>query len=409
MTATDQDLIRAVGIIGAGVMGRGIAEQSARAGLQVTIFDENPAVALSAVQEIQSVVTGAAMVSAATSTAEVAAADLVIEAVPEDFALKIAVLSCVDGHLKDGTVVASNSSSLSMIRLGTVLRNPSRFCGLHFCHPVRERPLVEVVRTALTSSQTVSLAYHYATDIGMSPIIIRDSPGFLLNRLLVPYMNETLELLLHGADVETLDLAAKSFGMPLRPLSLFDEFGIDLAMAVGRSLIQAYPDRIAPSELLIAIYKSGRRGRKCGDGFYLTAEDARLGRVDPNVMELIHKRRHSSERMPDDVVVRRLFLPVLLEATRALQESLAISPRIIDAALRDGLGMTPRYAGLFTWANSIGARTIIEWLQPLQSLGKRFEPTQLLLDSAKRNSLIGEDTGEIKKSRRWARKLHRVR
>ncbi|MEO2019356.1 MAG: 3-hydroxyacyl-CoA dehydrogenase NAD-binding domain-containing protein [Fuerstiella sp.] len=390
MPTTDQELIRTVGIIGAGVMGRGIAELSARAGLQVRIYDETATVAMSAVHRIQAVASDALMVSLATCEAEVAAADLIIEAVPEDFGLKTIILSRVEPHLNDGTIVASNSSSLSIAQLGTALRNPSRFCGLHFCHPVNERPLVEVIGTDVTSCQTVSRAYRYATDIGMAPIIVRDSPGFLLNRLLVPYMNESLELLLHGADVESLDRAAQSFGMPLRPLSLFDEFGFDVAMAVGRSLIRAYPDRVAPSELLIAMYKSGRRGRKSGGGFYLTAEDAGRGRVDPSVVELIHKRRHSNVRLSDDIVMRRLILPVLLEATRVLQESLVTSPGIIDTALRDGLGMTPVYTGLFAWANAIGARTIVEWLQTLQPLGKRFEPTELLRNSAKRNSLIGE-------------------
>ena len=390
MATTDRSLICSVGIIGAGAMGRGIAECSARAGLQVRIFDEIADVASAAVQEIQAVVSDASIVRRATCDAEVAAVDLIIEAIPEDLALKTTVLSRIEPHLNEEAMIASNSSSLSMTELGTALRNPGRFCGLHFCHPVHQRPLVEVVETELTGSTTVARVFRYAADLGMSPIIIRDSPGFLLNRLLVPYMNETLELLLQGAEVESLDRAAKSFGMPIPPLSLFDEFGFDVAMAVGRSLMRAYPDRVVPSELLIAMYKSGRRGRKSGGGFYATAEDAAVGRVDPSVMDLIYERRRSNRTLSHDMIMKRLFLPMLLEATRALEESLVVSPQIIDTALRDGLGMTPRYTGLFAWADVVGSAEILKWLQPLQSLGKRFEPTRLLLNSAKHNLPIGE-------------------
>jgi 3-hydroxyacyl-CoA dehydrogenase len=379
-----------VGIIGAGAMGRGIAEVSVRAGLKVKLFDPNIEVAASAVQAIQAAGPRAAEVSVAANDSEAAVADLIIEAVPENLALKTDVLSRLDTHLSQQTIVASNSSSLSIAQLGGALKDPSRFCGLHFCYPVEQRPLVEVIRADTTSATTLDCAVNFTRAIGMSPIIIRDSPGFLLNRLLVPYMNEALELVLDGADVESLDRVARAFGMPIGPLELFDEFGMDVAMAVGRSLFQAFPDRIVPSELLVAMYKSGRRGRKSCGGFYLTREDAQRGQLDPNVAELIHERRRTCERLTDDVVMQRLFLSMLLEATRTLQESLLTGPQQVDAALQNGLGMTPAYAGLFGWADGIGAATIVEWLQPLQPLGKRFEPTQHLLDAAQKCSLISE-------------------
>jgi 3-hydroxyacyl-CoA dehydrogenase len=216
----------------------------------------------------------------------------------------------------------------------------------------------------------------------MAPIVVRDSPGFLLNRLLVPYLNEALELLLDGADIKSLDRAATDFGMPLGPLALFDEFGMDVAIAVGRSLYQAFPERIVPSELLIAMYKSGRLGRKSGGGFYSTQADANACEVDPKVMELIQDRRRSQTSLPDDVVQRRLFLPMLLEATRAVEESLIDRPSTIDAALRNGLGMCRPDCGIFSWANAIGAARLLDCLQPLQTMGQRFEPTQLLLNAA---------------------------
>ncbi|MCP4512735.1 MAG: NAD(P)-binding domain-containing protein [Fuerstiella sp.] len=387
---TGSEAVRSVGIIGAGVMGQGIAEVSARAGLRVKLLDQDPTVAAAAVQSIKSAAPCASAVSMALNEKEISAADLIIEAVPEDPAIKTEILSRIDSHLGPRTIVASNTSSLSITRLSAALKNPGRFCGLHFCLPVAQRPLVEVIRADATDSTTMDRAFDFTANLGMSPIIVPDSPGFLLNRLLVTYMNEALELVLDGATVDSLDRAATDFGMPIGPLALFDEIGMDVAMAVGQSLIRAFPEHIVPSELLVAMYKSGRRGRKSCGGFYLSREDAVHGRLDPVVVELIDERRRNCVRPSGSTVMRRLFLPMLLEATRMLQQSLVTSPVIIDTALRDGLGMTRSYDGLFDWADHIGAATIMEWLRPLQSIGKRFEPTQRLLDAAQYESPIAE-------------------
>ena len=211
---------------------------------------------------------------------------------------------------------------------------------------------------------------------------VRDSPGFLLNRLLVPYMNEALELLLDGAEIDALDRAAREFGMPLGPLTHFDEFGIDVALAVGRTLYRAFPDRIVPSELLVAMYKSGRLGRKSGSGFCLTPHDFAVTRLVPDVRTMIYERLRHPLNLRSEEIAHRLFLPMLLEATRVLEESLVESPAMIDTALQLGLGMTSSYRGLFAWADAIGTARIIDLLQPLQPLGKRFEPTRLLLSKA---------------------------
>ncbi|MBL8819800.1 MAG: 3-hydroxyacyl-CoA dehydrogenase family protein [Planctomyces sp.] len=394
-----------VSIIGAGVMGRGIAAACVRAGISVRISDSNFAAAKEAVAQIVTACDSRAsqyprfvdpaarpLISLATDDEEIADADLIIEAVPEDFALKTAILARIEPHLRSGTIMASNSSSLSIAQLSAALQAPGRFCGMHFCHPVIERPLVEVIHTDLTSRETLRQVCAFATSLRMIPAVMRDSPGFLLNRLLVPYLNETLELLLDGADIEEIDRAATAFGMPQGPLALFDEFGLDVAIAVGRSLYRAFPERIVPSELLIAMYKSGRLGRKSGGGFYQTQCDASAGRLDPHIMDLIRERRRGENSLSENAITRRLFLPFLLEATRTLQESLVACPLVVDAVLRSGLGMSGSGSGIFAWANSIGARTLVQWLQPLHALGNRFEPTSLLLDAARKNrSFSGTD------------------
>jgi len=385
--------IRTVGVIGAGVMGRQIADASVNAGMNVWISDVDLGVSEAAVEAIRSSnprtrdlngglhhASHAPGISVAVSKSDLANVDIIIEAAPEDVALKTEILSGLESHLQPHAVMASNSSSLSISELAAGLQDPRRFCGLHFCHPVADRPLVEVVATATTSRETLNRAHTFAVSLGMNPLVVRDSPGFLLNRLLVPFMNEALELVLHGANIATLDRAARDFGMPIRPLALFDEFGLDVALAVGRSMYRAWPDRIPPSELLIAMYKSGQRGRKQGDGFYASAEEAEMGRLSSVAEAIIMERQRSESVVSDEQATRQLFLPMYLEATRALEESLATSPDVIDKTLGDGLGMTRRYRGLFGWANSIGPATILEWLRLLEPLGPRFEPTSMLCE-----------------------------
>ncbi len=383
--------IQTVSVVGAGVMGRGIAAVNLQAGRAVRLCDADPQVADRAVKELQlSCVagrdflpsSGRPQVSVAVSDADLGDADLVIEAVPEDLATKSAVLQRIQECARRDTLIASNSSSIPMAQLAEACVDPGRFCGLHFCHPVTERPLVEVVATAATSPETIDRVIRYATSLGMSPVIVPDGPGFLLNRILVPYMNEALELLLEGTPLSVLDEAALRFGMPLGPVALYDEFGLDVALAVGRSLYRAYPDRIVPSELLIAMYKAGRRGHKTGRGFFATRQDAESGHVSEAAAEIIHERQRDTKRCPDDHVMRRLLLPMLLEATRVLDESIVDSPEVIDLVLKNGLGMTATYRGLFGWADAIGTPTLLEWLQPLSALGARFQPNARLIRMA---------------------------
>jgi len=382
MMNSNRHSVFSVGIIGAGVMGRGIAEACVRVGLNVILTDASVSVAESAVQRLREFTNNPAEVKLACSDADFTEVDLLIEAAPEDEKLKAAILSRIEQCLSKGAIIATNTSSLSLSQLSGSFVNATRFCGLHFCHPVSERRLVEVVAAEKTSADTLARAQWFVTQIGKSPVVVRDSPGFVLNRLLVPYLNEALELLLHGASVESLDRAAADFGMPLRPLGLFDEFGVDVALAVGRSLYRVWPDRIVPAELLIAMYKSRRLGRKCGGGFYRSTADARRGELDPAVVELIQQRQRSDEIVPDDVVKHRLFLPMFFEATRIVEEGLVADGATIDVVLRDGLGLTRHDAGIFAWADAIGYRNLAEWLDDFRPLGERFTPTQTFQNGA---------------------------
>ncbi len=391
----DAQRLQTVGIIGTGVMGKGIAAANLCAGRTVRISDAQSETAAAAVRELQDVgdaghmprphflrTTSLPQISVAACDADLADADLIIEAVTEDVAIKQEVLSRIERHMRPDAILATNSSCIPMGTLADACADPTRFCGLHFCHPVHERPLVEVVASDRTSAQTMDRVFRYATSLGKSPIIVRDSPGFLLNRLLLAHLNESLELLLEGVTVPQLDTAALEFGMPCGPLGQIDEYGIDVALAVGRRLFWAFPDRVIPSELLIAMHKAGRRGRKSGSGFFATPRDMKRGCLDPHAQELIRERQRGIGKHSAEIVQRRLLLPMLLEATRILDEALVEGPEIIDAALRDGLGMTSAYRGLLGWADSVGAVTLLEWLRPLEALGKRFHPTSRLQNMA---------------------------
>ncbi len=384
--------IRTVSIIGAGVMGRAIAACSVRSGHHVQIADAYPQAATDAVREILTSPTSglirgphfaksssSAVIRVVTSDADLAAADLVIEAVPENLALKREVLSRIGRHLSRHTVVASNTSSIPISELAEALPTPGRFCGLHFCHPVAERALVEVIAAATTSTETKEQATAFAVALGKSPVVVRDGPGFVLNRILSPYLTESMELLLEGVDVQVLDQAAHDFGMPCGPLRHLDEFGIDVSLAVGATLLRAFPDRFIPSELLIAMYKSGRRGSKSGGGFYSTDGYPGDIRIAPAVRDIISQRSRKSHHMTTDEVSRRLFLPMFLEATRVLEERVVEIPDIIDQIVNDGLCMTSEYHGLFRWADALGVDTLLGCLEPFQPLGRRFEPTSLLV------------------------------
>lgn len=396
--------IRTVAIVGAGVMGRGIAAACLSAGHSVILLDANETAARAAARSFATRAVSefphrphflrrsTASITVARSVGGLARADLVIESVPEDRALKSAVLSELEPRLRAEAIVASNTSSIPIAALASGMKDSSRLCGLHFCHPVAERRLVEVVGAESTSPQTLAAAFRFAASLGKNPIIVRDGPGFLLNRIVAPYLSESLELLLEGASAELLDEVAREFGLPWGPLRQLDEFGLDVALAVGGTLWRAAPDRFPPSELLIALYKDGRLGRKSGGGFS-AADDPDGRRLDPHVVEVIRRRSRGMRCVTREEAACRMFVPMLLEATRALEESLVANAEIVDAALRDGLGMTSVYRGLFAWANRIGPAVLVEWLGANRALGPRFQPTRTLLAAAARRTDIGAVDG----------------
>lgn len=329
------------------------------------------------------------LIRTSNDLAEAARCDLVLESIVEAFPPKQRLYAQLQPHLADHTFVASNTSTIPIGRLAENCADPSRFCGMHFFHPVRQRPLVEIVRGPKTSDQTIAAAVAHVRRIGKMPIVVRDGPGFLVNRLLFPYLGEALRLLLDGVPAEAIEHAATEFGMAMGPLRLMDEIGLDTTLQAGWVLSSAFPERIGSSPLLVSMVKAGRLGQKAGAGFYRYDEassSAVTGILDTAVEEIINRWSNVREDVPHDALAWRLVLPMLLEATRILEEGKVSDAREIDLAVLFGLGFPADKGGLLWWADSMGAQQILTMLPPGRQPEAQYLATPMLLTLAKTGS-----------------------
>ncbi|HXT60249.1 MAG TPA: 3-hydroxyacyl-CoA dehydrogenase NAD-binding domain-containing protein, partial [Pirellulales bacterium] len=337
--------IRAVGVFGAGIMGSGISSAVVKREVPLTITDAAAPALAGGVQKIleevsfnkqtkgadpERMLKFAPLVNATTVDAEFAACDLVIEAVIENPKIKAELYARIEPLLADDAILASNTSAISIGRLAEKLKRPERFCGIHFFNPVRKMPLVEVIRGPKTSDATIASAVAFAKRIGKSPIVVNDGPGFLVNRMLLPYMNEALELILDGIEIKAIDGAAKSFGMPMGPITLYDVVGLDTAYYAGQVMREAFPDRIVESPLLAAMVKAGRLGQKTGAGFFAYKDKQGRGMPDPALAGVVKPLVRKQEKLGEQQIIERLFLPMVLEATRILAERKVRDPRDVD-------------------------------------------------------------------------------
>jgi 3-hydroxyacyl-CoA dehydrogenase len=240
-----------------------------------------------------------------------------------------------------------------------------------------------VIRGAKTSDETVATAVAFAKNIGKSPIVVNDGPGFLVNRLLLPYMNESLELISDGAAIKAIERAAKDFGMPMGPITLYDVIGLDTAFYAGRVMYDAFPERTGASPILAALVKAGRLGQKTGSGFFAYKDKSGRGTPDKAADDLIKTYVRKQEKFTQEQITARLFLPMVLEATRILEAKVVRDVRDVDLGLIFGVGFPPFKGGLLFWADTLGAAKIIEMLKPFESLGPRAQPTPMLVEMAK--------------------------
>jgi 3-hydroxyacyl-CoA dehydrogenase/enoyl-CoA hydratase/3-hydroxybutyryl-CoA epimerase/enoyl-CoA isomerase len=380
-----------VGVIGAGIMGAGITGAHVRRGAATLMLDVNDAALDKGRAAIAKVIQGRIEIGRATpqdmmqafgllttspNLKLLADRDLVVEAVVENEEVKTKLYGELHDVLPDGAILASNTSTISITRMAQAWKRPENFAGLHFFNPVDRMQLVEVIRGAKTSDQTVATLVAHAKRIGKSPIVVRDCPGFLVNRILFPYMNEAMALLEEGAEPRAIDKAATDFGMPMGPITLSDVVGIDTAFYAGQVVNRAFADRAKPTRILGELVQAGRLGQKTGAGFYSYAKGSR-GIDDPAFAAMLDKVRGGQKRViGQEEITDRLFLSMLVEATLVLAEGIVRDAADIDLGLILGIGFPPWRGGILRWAESEGRDKIRERLGRYEGLGKRFHLTK---------------------------------
>jgi 3-hydroxyacyl-CoA dehydrogenase/enoyl-CoA hydratase/3-hydroxybutyryl-CoA epimerase len=314
-----------------------------------------------------------------------AAADLIVEAVVERMDVKRTVLKETEKHVRQDCVVATNTSSLSVDAMAEALERPERFCGMHFFNPVDRMPLVEVVRGKRSADWAVATVYSLALRLGKVPVVVADGPGFVVNRILGTYLNEAGFLLGEGATIEGVDRAAKAFGMPMGPLRLIDEVGIDVSRHAGASLHDALGDRLRPAPVLLALGNTKRLGRKGGAGFYLY-EKGEEKSIDPSVYAELGSVMAQPANVTEKEIVDRLVLAMVNEASRVLEERIVAGSGALDLAMIMGTGFPPFRGGLLRYADTLGAREVLLRLTQLQRAhGERFAASALITELASSN------------------------
>lgn len=384
--------VQKVGVVGAGIMGSGIAGAHIRKNVPTVLLDAIPAALEKGVGNITKVMQSRidigrmkppemlAALSRLTATDQLALfadRDVVVEAVIENEEAKTKLYRELQPILKPDVILASNTSTISITRMAKAWPKPENFAGMHFFNPVDRMQLVEVIRGEKTSDETTVTLVALAKQIGKTPIVVKDCPGFLVNRILFPYLNESLLLLEEGASPRELDKAALAFGMPMGPVTLNDVVGLDTALYAGKVVNTAFADRAVSSKLLDDLVAAGRLGQKSGAGFYSYAKGTR-GSDDPAFAAILEKHRKGTRPFAADEITDRLFLPMLTEASRILEEGIVREPGDVDMGLILGIGFPAHKGGILRWADNTGLANVLEKLKTYEKLGTRFTPTPLM-------------------------------
>lgn len=390
--------IARIAVIGAGVMGGGIAALAAEKGVRTRIVDLSPRAlggALRAVEEevgkkqARGILPDAesswvtARISYDTEMRGLGGIDLVVEAVAERMDVKKSVLAEVAAALPDDALIVSNTSSLSITEMAEATGNPGRVAGLHFFNPVDRMALVEVVRGEKTSDSTTAEVRAFAGRLGKIPIVVRDRPGFLVNRLLLPYLIEGVRLLEEGVALERIDRELEEFGMPLGPFALLDMVGIDIASHAAANLRTGLGDRFQPSGLLTVMVEAQRLGKKTGRGFYFYGSRGERRR-DSGLERFLSIGAGEEALLPSADIVDRLLLSMVNEASLCLEEGVVESPETVDAGMILGAGFPPFTGGLLRYADSRGLPEIAGRLEGLAATtGAGFAPSRMIKDLVK--------------------------
>ena len=404
LPAPNAEAIGKTAVIGSGVMGSGIAQWFAARGSEVLLRDvgaDELAQGLKRAEKLFSEAQRRGLLSRREARAgmdrivpaEVAvqmqSVDLVVEAASENMEMKKAIFADLEERVRPETILATNTSALSVTEISRGLRHPERVVGLHFFNPVHRMKLVEVARGELSSDVAVATAVAFVQRIGKLPVVVRDQPGFLVNRILLPYLLEAVRLFTAGADVEDLDESMLDFGMPMGPLRLLDEVGLDVACDVGQTLCAAFPDRMRMPGAFAQLLDAKIKGKKSGSGFYeyRNGHMAGVNRFALGLREAEDKAGLTREQLQE-----RMVLLMINEAARCLDERIVEDPRDVDLAMIMGTGFAPFRGGPLRYADSVGISRITESLQQLSKSGEpQFAPCERLVEMVRKNRKFYDD------------------
>ena len=390
--------IRYTGVLGAGVMGGGIAWLMSNNDLSTRMKDvswDAIAKGYESAMTIYKQLTKRRRlerreanlklhhISATTDYRGFSRSDIVVEAIIEDIEIKKKVLAELEKEVGADAIIASNTSALSITQMASVLTHPERFVVMHFFNPVNRMPLVEVIPGKQTSPETVASTVAFAKSLKKTAIVVQDCPGFLVNRILLPYMNEALLMLEEGADLEEIDEVVLRFGMPMGPMTLADEVGIDVCYKVAKILEGGYGPRMKVAQSIQLIYEQKWLGKKSKMGFYDYSGKER--KLNPHIVEKVMGiGRSNSTALTDETMVERCLLIMINEASRCLEEGIVTRPDYLDMAMIMGTGFPPFRGGLLSYADHLGIAYVKDaLLRYADHLGERFAPSDLLTQMAR--------------------------
>jgi 3-hydroxyacyl-CoA dehydrogenase / enoyl-CoA hydratase / 3-hydroxybutyryl-CoA epimerase len=394
--------VKKMAVLGAGTMGGGIAQVAADKGVEVRMKDiTNDALSLGykaahdiwakdlsrkkinkwQFEEKMSRITGG------LDFAGFGQMDVVVEAIVEDMNVKKKVIAETAKYCRPDTIIATNTSSLSVTEMAEAAPNPANFVGMHFFNPVNKMPLVEVIRGPKTSDEATATIFELSKKMGKTPVVVKDGPGFLVNRLLMPYLIETLFLLQDGMSVEVVDKwYTNKFGMPMGPFRLMDEVGLDVCIKVVRIFRKALGERIEVPQVSDIIYASKRLGRKNGKGFYLYDERGKEMGVDPSIYAELQLKPPTNPLTEKECLERGLFTMINEASLALIEDKIVDRPQDVDLAMIMGTGFPPFRGGLLKYADSLGSHYVVQELEMYSAkCGLRLKPAAPLTQMAKTN------------------------
>jgi 3-hydroxyacyl-CoA dehydrogenase/enoyl-CoA hydratase/3-hydroxybutyryl-CoA epimerase len=383
-------------VVGAGLMGAGIAQWMSSRGIRVILKDVGPAPLGKGMQSIAKVYAEAVKRHLFSETdarnafdrvlpvyeeVPLNEIDLVLEAAVEKLDLKQKLFAEIESKVSPGLVLASNTSALSIDAIGASLQHPERVVGFHFFNPVHRMQLVEIVRGTKTNAATLNAAIRFAKQIGKLPVLVKDSPGFLVNRILLPYMVEAVRLFSEGHRVEHIDRVMVDFGMPMGPLRLCDEVGLDVAEHVAKELASRLKHLAPLNDTLGKIIERGCLGRKSGKGFY-HHDASGDGKINAQLGDL---QAREPATVNEGDLRDRLVLSMVNEAARTIEENVVASPEDVDFGMIMGTGWAPFRGGPLRFADHLGIATVVSRLNNLRDrVAPEFAPCRLLAEMANR-------------------------